>query len=119
MIKAIAASLLLMIVAVAACTARAQGDPPQTSSRADLQKFDASLAFLRARNARDYAAASPNGIDEARFVEIGGIQQWITIRGDDRNNPGAARALAVIFALVLRKRWAASRVARHREHHWS
>jgi len=45
------------------------------------------LAFLRARNARDYAIASPNGIDEARYVEIGGIEQWITIRGEDRNNP--------------------------------
>src|SRR4029079_16095375 len=44
-------------------------------------------AFLRARNARDYALASPNGIDEGRYVEIGGIQQWITIRGDDRRNP--------------------------------
>ena len=87
MLKPIAACLLPVIVAVAACTARAQGDPPPASSSADLQKFDAALAFLRARNARDYAPASPNGIDEARFVEIGGIQQWITIRGDDRNNP--------------------------------
>ena len=88
MVRRIAASLLSMIVLPSpACTARAQGDPPQASSSADLQKFDASLAFLRARNARDYAAASPNGIDEGRYVEIGGIQQWITIRGDDRNNP--------------------------------
>jgi len=87
MLKPIAACLLPVIVAVAACTARAQGDPPPASSSADLQKFDAALAFLRARNARDYAPASPNSIDEARFVEIGGIQQWITIRGDDRNNP--------------------------------
>ena len=87
MIRRIAASLLPVVFAFAGCTARAQGDPPQASSTADLQKFDASLAFLRARNARDYAPASANGIDEARFVEIGGIQQWITIRGDDRNNP--------------------------------
>jgi hypothetical protein len=26
-------------------------------------------------------------IDEARYVEVGGLQQWITIRGEDRNNP--------------------------------
>jgi pimeloyl-ACP methyl ester carboxylesterase len=86
MIRHIAASLLPVVFAFAGCTARAQGDPPQTNS-ADLQKFDASLAFLRARNARDYALASANAIDQARYVEIGGIQQWITIRGDDRNNP--------------------------------
>ena len=30
---------------------------------------------------------SDNGIDEARAVEIGGIQQWITVRGRDRRNP--------------------------------
>jgi pimeloyl-ACP methyl ester carboxylesterase len=30
---------------------------------------------------------SSNGIDEAMAVEIGGIRQWITIRGRDRANP--------------------------------
>ncbi|MEC4593628.1 MULTISPECIES: alpha/beta fold hydrolase [Nitrospirillum] len=30
---------------------------------------------------------SANGIDEAKAVEIGGIQQWITVRGKDRRNP--------------------------------
>ena len=30
---------------------------------------------------------SPNGIDEAKAVEIGGIRQWITVRGCDRRNP--------------------------------
>ena len=31
--------------------------------------------------------STPNGIDEAMFVPIGGTLQWITIRGQDRNNP--------------------------------
>ncbi len=30
---------------------------------------------------------SPNGIDEAKAVEIGDIRQWITVRGRDRHNP--------------------------------
>jgi pimeloyl-ACP methyl ester carboxylesterase len=30
---------------------------------------------------------SDNGIDEARAVGIGGIRQWITVRGRDRRNP--------------------------------
>src|SRR5262245_33270443 len=33
------------------------------------------------------AIDAPNGIDEARFVRIGGIEQWVTIRGTDRVNP--------------------------------
>jgi len=30
---------------------------------------------------------SPNGVDEAKAVDIGGIRQWITVRGRDRRNP--------------------------------
>jgi pimeloyl-ACP methyl ester carboxylesterase len=31
--------------------------------------------------------ASPGGIDERMYVGIGGIPQWITIRGQDRDSP--------------------------------
>ena len=54
---------------------------------ADFQKLEPALKFLRERNARTYAITTPNGIDEATYVTIGGIEQWITIRGEDRNNP--------------------------------
>jgi pimeloyl-ACP methyl ester carboxylesterase len=57
------------------------------SNVADFQKLEPALKFLRARNARTYAITGPNGIDEATYVKIGGIEQWITIRGEDRNNP--------------------------------
>jgi pimeloyl-ACP methyl ester carboxylesterase len=30
---------------------------------------------------------SPNGIAEQRFVRLGGIDQWIQLRGEDRSNP--------------------------------
>ncbi len=33
------------------------------------------------------ATAQPPAVDEQRFVSIGGIEQWITIRGEDKNNP--------------------------------
>jgi pimeloyl-ACP methyl ester carboxylesterase len=33
------------------------------------------------------AIRTPNGIDEERFVRIGGLDQWISIRGQDRRNP--------------------------------
>lgn len=38
-------------------------------------------------NAKAFAITAPQGIDEAGYVEIGGIQQWIQIRGQDRANP--------------------------------
>src|SRR5262249_42939091 len=28
----------------------------------------------------------PRGIDEASFIRIGGIEQWVTVRGQDRDN---------------------------------
>ena len=54
---------------------------------ADFQKLDVMMSALRKRNAQDYAVTSPNGIDEARYVQVGGIEQWITIRGENRKNP--------------------------------
>jgi len=37
--------------------------------------------------ARAIAIRTPNGIDERMYVQIGGINQWVQIRGQDRNNP--------------------------------
>jgi pimeloyl-ACP methyl ester carboxylesterase len=61
------------------------GQPPAMG--AELQNLETMLRFLRNRNTEDYAVSAPPGIDEARYVEIGGIDQWITIRGEDRRNP--------------------------------
>jgi pimeloyl-ACP methyl ester carboxylesterase len=44
-------------------------------------------AYLQHLNAKAIAIRSPNGIDEGMYVRIGGIDQWIQIRGQDRNNP--------------------------------
>ena len=77
------AGLVPILVLVGVAAVSAGQNPP---ARADVQN-EATWAFLRTRNARDYAIATPNGIDDARYVEVGGIQQWITIRGEDRNNP--------------------------------
>jgi pimeloyl-ACP methyl ester carboxylesterase len=72
---------LLLLFGVAAASA---GQSPP--ARADVQN-EATWALLRARNARDYAITTSNGIDEARYIEVGGIQQWVTIRGENKNNP--------------------------------
>ncbi|MFF4104115.1 alpha/beta fold hydrolase [Streptomyces sp. NPDC001903] len=44
-------------------------------------------AVRRARGARLLRIDGPNGIDEQGFVRIGGIEQWISIRGEDTANP--------------------------------
>jgi pimeloyl-ACP methyl ester carboxylesterase len=48
------------------------------------------LAYRKLRQ-RQVAQAlvidSPNGLAEERFVRVGGIDQWIQLRGEDRDNP--------------------------------
>ena len=34
-----------------------------------------------------YAVTDPKGIEELTPIKIGGVEQWIHIRGRDRNNP--------------------------------
>ncbi|MFF1411411.1 alpha/beta fold hydrolase [Streptomyces sp. NPDC058289] len=41
----------------------------------------------RAQAAKTLRIDSPRGIDEQGFVRIGGIDQWISVRGEDRTNP--------------------------------
>jgi pimeloyl-ACP methyl ester carboxylesterase len=60
---------------------------PSQAAPAETAKFDTLREFIRARNARDYAISAPNGIDEAKYLRIGGIEQWVTIRGENRDNP--------------------------------
>jgi pimeloyl-ACP methyl ester carboxylesterase len=48
------------------------------------------LAWRKARQRRVAKALeidTPNGIVEQRFVKVGGIDQWIQLRGEDRDNP--------------------------------
>ena len=46
-------------------------------------------AILRIANSRTYKITASNGIQENIYVEIGGIQQFMQIRGQDRSNPVA------------------------------
>ena len=81
-------SAALVFPCIAAVTSLcAQAAPFERSDATEFQKLEPALKFLRARNARDYAITTPNGIDEANYVQIGGLEQWITIRGEDRKNP--------------------------------
>ena len=44
-------------------------------------------AYLQHLAREELAIRSPNGVQEGAFVAIGGIKQWVQIRGEDRNNP--------------------------------
>jgi pimeloyl-ACP methyl ester carboxylesterase len=69
--------------------AKSQQPPPAARSGTDseYQKFDDVLSLLRTRVAQQYAIDSAKGVDEAMYVHLGGIEQWVTIRGEDRQNP--------------------------------
>src|SRR4051794_38710853 len=75
------------LVSLNAQEARSGPAEHEQSEGGEFEKLAPALKFLRARNARDYAVTTPNGIDEANYVRIGGLEQWITIRGEDRKNP--------------------------------
>jgi pimeloyl-ACP methyl ester carboxylesterase len=42
---------------------------------------------MQRRIAREVRITASNGINEAKYIKINGVQEWITIRGDDRKNP--------------------------------
>ena len=78
---------LVFICGTALASLNAQEAPSGRSEADEFQKLAPALKFLRTRNTRNYAVTTPNGIDEANYVKIGGLEQWITIRGEDRKNP--------------------------------
>lgn len=104
--RGLRAPLGLVILLLAACSgaARPAGEPRAAEQRAAVSgasaptnaaapadsaygKLDVLVTHVRKRNTDAYAVKSPAGIDEASFVRIGGIEQWITIRGQNRANP--------------------------------
>jgi pimeloyl-ACP methyl ester carboxylesterase len=69
------------------------------------------LAYRKARQrqgAKALVIDTPNGIVEQRFVKIGGIDQWLQLRGEDRDNPvllilhGGPGWSNAVFTLPLR-----------------
>jgi len=81
---------VFLVLTLSQSFAAAQNEPARRSPESEaaaFQKLESTLTFLRSRNARNYAITTPNGIDEATYVKIGGIDHWITIRGEDRTNP--------------------------------
>lgn len=85
-----AGCLALVSLGCAACRRAERTQQPRlapTALDSEYRKFDTLVSVLRARNAQQYSISSPAGIDEGSYITIGGIEQWVTVRGEDRNNP--------------------------------
>jgi proline iminopeptidase len=77
----LATTLLALILACVAPLSHAQKAASAAAKDADW-RTPAQKILLDARH-----IAQPPGIEELRSVQIGGIQQWISVRGRDRRNP--------------------------------
>ncbi|HEU5414638.1 MAG TPA: alpha/beta hydrolase [Candidatus Angelobacter sp.] len=109
--SALVCSLVLIFAGGAAFSQFAKDPQQPIALDPEYRKLDALLSFVRAGNAEQYAIRSAHGIDEASFVPIGGIDQWVTIRGQDRANPvllflhGGPGDVTSCWALTLFAPW--------------
>ena len=82
---------VFLLLAVVILSAGAVGQTADQSQPKPLdqeyRKFNDLVSVLRDRNKAQFAIDPTRGIDEESYIEIGGIEQWVTIRGQDRNNP--------------------------------
>lgn len=85
--SALACGLVLIYLGGVALGQFAKDPQQPTALDPEYRKLDAHVSFVRARSAKQFAISSAKGIDEASFVTIGGIEQWVKIRGQDRANP--------------------------------
>jgi pimeloyl-ACP methyl ester carboxylesterase len=74
----------LLWVSLCLLQALTTGQEPSQSVSPDVENLN--VVTLLRKYGR-VAPTPPAGIDEKLFVPIGGIDQWITMRGQDRPNP--------------------------------
>ncbi len=67
--------------------ALADDDPKSDATASQYDKLETFFSSIRDRNQGAYAMRSVRSVDEASYVSLGGIEQWVTIRGQDRDNP--------------------------------
>lgn len=70
-------AVILLGAALLGATPLHAADPPHPRDRAEATEIVRGLRRI----------ATPNGIEAAKTVRIGGIDQFVTIRGQDRRNP--------------------------------
>ena len=96
-----ASTVLAIVSAVTPIARAAETMPPKPFTQDDA----------RAIVAQSRRIVSPLGIEELRQVEIGGIRQWISVRGNDRRNPillyvhGGPGAAEMVEAYGYQRPW--------------
>lgn len=80
-------TLMAFVGAVLALSSPTRAQERPASNADDLRTLAALFDLVRTRGTPDYAITAPNGIDEQKYLKVGGIEQWVTIRGEDRANP--------------------------------
>ncbi|MFK3647356.1 alpha/beta fold hydrolase [Lysobacter enzymogenes] len=71
-----------LVLAAALAANVAYADAPAPKPVKPTNRAEAVAIVAQARQ-----IVTPNGIDRSEKVRIGGIEQWISIRGNDRRNP--------------------------------
>lgn len=79
--------LMLFIGAFNEVGGAAEGFGGTSSIDPNLQTLASGLLFQSTHDERDAKVTTPRGVDESQYVQIGGIDQFISIRGEDRSNP--------------------------------
>src|SRR5580704_13498941 len=65
--------------------AAVQGAPIPASTQSPVQPLNRAEATAIIADARKIV--TPNGVERLQTMRIGGIEQWVSIRGADRRNP--------------------------------
>ncbi len=81
---------LLLMLSIAAFNEAAGAADNSRSTRSvdhNLQSLASIWLFQSIHDERDAKVTAPHGVDESQYVQIGGIDQFISIRGEDRSNP--------------------------------
>jgi pimeloyl-ACP methyl ester carboxylesterase len=81
------ALFVALAVGITSAARAADTSSPSIGDLSGYQKLDPVLAFVRNRNAQVYTIDAKVGIAERSYVTLGGIDQWVTIRGENRDNP--------------------------------
>ena len=80
-------AVLMAALVLAACAPAAAPPEDKPAEAPAPQETAEAPVDGRAIVADIGAINTPNGIEESYAVRIGGIDQWISVRGKDRNNP--------------------------------
>ena len=73
-----------MLCAVTSTSPHTHAAPPSATESAPKPRNRAEATDVIRQLRR---IVTPNGVERAQTVRIGGVDQWVTIRGDDQRNP--------------------------------